>query len=120
MRISDWSSDVCSSDLALAVDERQQRPREGCVGLRRQLSRKRRQRLLPRRVDRGTMVGKLRLQTRQPLRVGARLVGKQLSARAPGGFRSAEPTSELQTTMPISSAVLCLTTKTSHVFITPL
>src|SRR3546814_14776238 len=74
MRISDWSSDVCSSDLALAVDERQQRPREGCVGLRRQLSRKRRQRLLPRRVDRGTMVGKLRLQTRQPLRVGARLV----------------------------------------------
>src|SRR3546814_1525737 len=44
MRISDWSSDVCSSDL------------------------------------------KLRLQTRQPLRVGARLVGKQLSARAQGGF----------------------------------
>src|SRR3546814_20924520 len=34
MRISDWSSDVCSSDLVVAVDEACVQARQGCIVLR--------------------------------------------------------------------------------------
>ena len=67
--------------LPFAVDERQQRPREGGVGLLRQFGGQRRERVLPRRVDCGAMLGELRFETGKPLRVRRSRVGEQLAAR---------------------------------------
>src|SRR3546814_4722121 len=96
MRISDWSSDVCSSDLS---DERQ------CLGLDRA------------RASLAARALALRLQA--PPRT--RLVGddglegpvRQISdaGDAQAAIRSEEHTSELQSLMRISYAVFCLKKK---------
>src|SRR3546814_5087183 len=99
MRISDWSSDVCSSDLPVASA----------------------------RTDRGTAVAQADLPGRPLLGTGAllpaALAGDRLRARRPevdgglrppaGADRSEEHTSELQSLMRISYAVFCLTKKTN-------
>src|SRR3546814_10182159 len=100
MRISDWSSDVCSSDLggivlgALARDRRIERRAE-CVE--------------PRAAARGEAhAGVARVQRLDKARqhhVGARDVSPQQ------GDRSEEHTSELQSLMRISYAVFCLKKK---------
>src|SRR3546814_7887996 len=110
MRISDWSSDVCSSDL----DERSRLPRSAAA-LRRQFGdpvalsqrhrlRRYRGRFQPgERGDRGAGA-----RDRQPaLRSGA---GTECGDRA-GELRSEEHTSELQSLMRISYAVFCLKKK---------
>src|SRR3546814_6297203 len=100
MRISDWSSDVCSSDLAELVEQL-----EGAE--------------FPvvaephRAIDRGDVVGDLRHQ-----RGG---IGERLRHDGPGEGaalvgvgderRSEEHTSELQSLMRISYAVFCLKKK---------
>src|SRR3546814_3382128 len=101
MRISDWSSDVCSSDL----EEQARRPGPA-------------DRRDPRRGH----------QQRLPVAGGARAAGVRAAARGvdddprpgPGLLdrhrvhhqpRSEEHTSELQSLMPISYAVFCLTQK---------
>src|SRR3546814_5267648 len=101
MRISDWSSDVCSSDLWQRAD-----PRYGQGD--------------DRRSHRGRGAG-----AAAPARRAARLQGhRHLRRRICGpdplslfdlrGARSEEHTSELQSLMRISYAVFCLKKKTTH------
>src|SRR3546814_2593157 len=103
MRISDWSSDVCSSDLAVAV-------------------RREAQFLL---FCRAVVVAR-RVEQRQHLAIGrdrgliwigarqARLllaIARHRGERTRADIRSEEHTSELQSLMRISYAVFCLKTK---------
>src|SRR3546814_7263582 len=91
MRISDWSSDVCSSDLL---------PRNPALGphLRR--------RGVHRRRGRGRVAGRVP----RPVAEGDAGMTMTMSASAPGAGagRSEEHTSELQSLMRISYAVFCL------------
>src|SRR3546814_3178670 len=103
MRISDWSSDVCSSDLAVLADaaNRERRCIEVGYGRRREVRHERSQiadvawrRLLDQSlVDRRNRNGRI-------LKIGG----------APSR-RSEEHTSELQSLMRISYAVFCLKKK---------
>src|SRR3546814_5197786 len=89
MRISDWSSDVCSSDLRLRTALR--RHHRGQVG-----------ELL--RLEREQLIARLRrLQ-----RAACRLTGRHQRVDR---HRSEEHTSELQSLMRISYAVFCLKKK---------
>src|SRR3546814_8935964 len=96
MRISDWSSDVCSSDL-LARPARDQRPRLG------------------NQIGEGpARLGAARIGDDA---IGAEFVAAFLHGQEGGGaldagaFRSEEHTSELQSLMRISYAVFCLKKK---------
>src|SRR3546814_8418053 len=103
MRISDWSSDVCSSDLkfdwisallnavafGFLITGAESVAKEGLAAGLAKLA-----------------VG---------LAAGALLVRRELRREAPlVPFRSDEHTSELQSLMRISYAVFCLKTKTKH------
>src|SRR3546814_1029676 len=104
MRISDWSSDVCSSDLSNvkigpAIDHR--RVRSGHVGPARRTIGARPQ--LRVRADRNELVAARHAVTR---------LHRQLDlARCADRHRSEEHTSELQSLMRISYAVFCLNKK---------
>src|SRR3546814_9324043 len=108
MRISDWSSDVCSSDLEAEVAEEGRRVVTG--------------RVLPdRRVDadgEGDDVGEQRGRQRQdggePAAVAADVGYRQLELDriAEVALRSEEHTSELQSLMRSTYAVVRLKTKT--------
>src|SRR3546814_6635601 len=116
MRISDWSSDVCSSDLeidrrrALAPDRGELRQRAGrgiaaagrCVRARQRGVDIHRQRIgtLARG---GDAFGVARIGVRHERLVGAVAIGL-----GPALARSEEHTSELQSLMRISYAVFCL------------
>src|SRR3546814_3886231 len=96
MRISDWSSDVCSSDLCRAAGDHPAQLHPRRPG--------RRHRLQPRgiRADR----------TERPAPVaGPRGADRGIGARLE---RSEEHTSELQSLMRISYAVFCLKKKTIY------
>src|SRR3546814_7774938 len=111
MRISDWSSDVCSSDLVgrglaildkgpdrrIEIEVNQRAPEEGESG--------RFGPAIGARVDGvaggGIVVIMVRCDQSSP-------VGR------PGDFRSEEHTSELQSLMRISYAVFCLKKKNKH------
>src|SRR3546814_3482583 len=109
MRISDWSSDVCSSDLPLRKGYGQT---EG-LAVRGRLSP-----LLPNwrtepiyrvRADANSLGGLVKRQSRAP--------GVQKDPGLPltnCGVRSEEHTSELQSLMRISYAVFCLKKKNHH------
>src|SRR3546814_9983513 len=124
MRISDWSSDVCSSDL---LDARRTRP--GLSSKVRELlaaraadmpdmettarellmtARTLRRRLL----DEGTTYAELRDEVRQTLAEeflsGPRMSIEQIDARLGYAERSEEHTSELQSLMRISYSGFCL------------
>src|SRR3546814_2058630 len=111
MRISDWSSDVCSSDLALQPGRGDVLPRQADA----QADRRRAH-------DVGAVVE--HVHVRQPLPMQARgaepvgptlqrEVGEQRECQqvAGAGDRSEEHTSELQSLMRISYAVFCLKKK---------
>src|SRR3546814_2351844 len=101
MRISDWSSDVCSSDLP---GIRHPAPAFAAEGIRRHD-------LSGRRRDRGHCIGDRRILCGPAWRhliVGA---GHRAEGRGDGP-RSEEHTSELQSLMRISYAVFCLKKKT--------
>src|SRR3546814_10056183 len=104
MRISDWSSDVCSSDLARA---RQRQRRYGRLGLYHE-EWKRRPAKAPR-----LSPGDVR---HSPCRSASRTGGPIALPLAQNrrGKRSEEHTSELQSLMRISYAVFCLKKKTSN------
>src|SRR3546814_1124105 len=94
MRISDWSSDVCSSDLSLAGGRQCDALRLfGCRGDARQRFRAARRRL--------------------PLHRPFRRRPPRGAAADAGPLRSEEHTSELQSLMRISYAVFCLKKKTT-------
>src|SRR3546814_10807117 len=102
MRISDWSSDVCSSDLILPSD------REGRAGVGRRAADHQHELVRPREA-----VGD-RLQLSHDR--GHQLYSEQLLRRqslAHDPQRSEEHTSELQSLMRISYAVFCLKKKTT-------
>src|SRR3546814_4648606 len=120
MRISDWSSDVCSSDLAIASDRRRSdrsASPSGAMGS----SVATRSRILSRITANTTQFGPPRAA---PYSAGAVcrvepavlvvLVVEPLSFGA-GASRSEEHTSELQSLMRISYAVFCLKKKHSKI-----
>src|SRR3546814_7154535 len=91
MRISDWSSDVCSSDLDAGADRRFGDRRHG----------------LGRRYDDRVKDGSVRERIAHEDRVVAFRAGRYQRH----GARSEEHTSELQSLMRISYAVFCLKKK---------
>src|SRR3546814_7046200 len=109
MRISDWSSDVCSSDLS--ADRHRTR-----LGLCLRLSRERgadagdHQGAPPAAQEGGAFCG-------HALCEGAGLHGQARRAGIlqPSGVRSEEHTSELQSLMRISYAVFCLKKKKKNI-----
>src|SRR3546814_7144656 len=108
MRISDWSSDVCSSDLIARPPRGDQRART-------------RRRLDHHRADRksGDDTVARRKVTRERLGAGRllgdqQLVGRDLVLQRSIFGRSEEHTSELQSLMRISYAVFCLKKKNTN------
>src|SRR3546814_3241384 len=101
MRISDWSSDVCSSDLTPTKKCRSTKPVACCSASRRIFSNRRRQR--EQRTGHVDFAG-VRSSTNS---------GRHISWRPLMNFqrRSEEHTSELQSLMRISYAVFCLKKK---------
>src|SRR3546814_3103099 len=118
MRISDWSSDVCSSDLlagaAALAGRRRQLPagRARAAGLPRAAPAGPAHRRRPGDGHRGAAVDSriepLRRRARRRARTALRL---RLALRAGPAPRSEEHTSELQSLMRISYAVFCLKKK---------
>src|SRR3546814_10064465 len=111
MRISDWSSDVCSSDLLGLLSAVAEYRTGRQVRHHRRLSRQLVRRLRRRSRDRD--LGRAR---RQPLDRPVRFIRRiaDLDARDEGparAQRSEEHTSELQSLMRISYAVFCLKKK---------
>src|SRR3546814_4615610 len=117
MRISDWSSDVCSSDLAEVAPEREFEPAGDRVALDRGDHRLFEQH--PRRAHRPGAAGvvaagadRAEIETRAEM---ARTSGQDGDPRVPvfreSRERSEEHTSELQSLMRNSSAVFCLQKK---------
>src|SRR3546814_5403685 len=114
MRISDWSSDVCSSDLPFAVEvegqhptaQRGFRPQE----LRQAIRQLAQCRPIGDRIERGVARRVQRLPDMAV--VDAEIVGKARQIVGEDFLRSEEHTSELQSLMRISYAVLCLKKKT--------
>src|SRR3546814_6490185 len=126
MRISDWSSDVCSSDLEIAAPRPRARQRAvgqgGFVGQRRGLARREfgdqpRRRLAPRflvAVDHHVIADAIRKRRRLERRERGedhRYARFHIGGAGAVEHRSEEHTSELQSLMRISYAVFCLTKK---------
>src|SRR3546814_2513459 len=117
MRISDWSSDVCSSDLGEADGEHDDPARPGYHSHGRRHSYKRSaqpQQAKPERLgNMGSAFQPVRHETHVGRRARARKRrGRRLTLRpAPLADRSEEHTSELQSLMRISYAVFCLNKK---------
>src|SRR3546814_3374242 len=114
MRISDWSSDVCSSDLGVARDRQQVAvgaiigPGVGEIGDQRKPHRARRRLGRQRAIAFGLgRVGEAPEQVE--LEAGDPALQREVAAAR----RSEEHTSELQSLMRTSYAVLCLKKKTN-------
>src|SRR3546814_9761467 len=114
MRISDWSSDVCSSDLmggrTGALGRRTHRPaqqRQAAPPRRRSDLRRQVAHVIGEEIRIAVTVhqGPLQLHTGEPVKALGH-IGKVC-----GDLRSEEHTSELQSLMRISYAVFCLKTK---------
>src|SRR3546814_3212556 len=105
MRISDWSSDVCSSDLNIGAGVLERTSPDGET------------RALYDEIE-GQPIGKVNFITRDSrnrlwISVSTRISPIAHAVRP--GLRSEEHTSELQSLMRISYAVFCLKTKTEQV-----
>src|SRR3546814_1234989 len=111
MRISDWSSDVCSSDLVVQHLGQHHGPR-----LAARLARKGHQVLADLRHAAGEILDALQVALRLGLAVALeqqqRIVG--IGADCRQRLRSEEHTSELQSLMRISYAVFCLKKKKTN------
>src|SRR3546814_1811566 len=119
MRISDWSSDVCSSDLKRARHLERAREREVAQDAARDIAHPRHPRGAERHRHRDRRLGQSPLARRarafEPGIVEREAIGGQAVIEARGGerpvedrARSEEHTSELQSLMRISYAVFCL------------
>src|SRR3546814_4106561 len=106
MRISDWSSDVCSSDLPKYFsNEKTRRAEESYVRGHRRRSRHRRVRFQPRAAPQSGARNAVPRRDDQLRRPPAIVRTRRAD---PGRARSEEHTSELQSLMRISYAVFCL------------
>src|SRR3546814_9911628 len=108
MRISDWSSDVCSSDLLFVVDAVRRHPVQHVAQWTQQHAALERGAIHGRAAAIGDFHG-------VPV-FGAAGFGLQLDRHDHPGlaYRSEEHTSELQSLMRISYAVFCLKKKTHN------
>src|SRR3546814_9437604 len=107
MRISDWSSDVCSSDLEIAADD-------PGGGLEHRIDEARHvEPVGPVPIGIGQDQCSHRLRRPQHRRLGRLDQPLKLPVDAVAVIRSEEHTSELQSLMRISYAVFCLKKKTS-------
>src|SRR3546814_10578336 len=130
MRISDWSSDVCSSDLDFSsVEVASELP-----GLERQWQARRSLQTLEAAVEQlpdkcrtvfllSRIEGLSNAEVAQRCGISVKMVEKHLAkailkCRAQVGDRSEEHTSELQSLMRTSYAVFCLKKKNSRTLIT--
>src|SRR3546814_1852317 len=104
MRISDWSSDVCSSDLILSSPIASSLPLRQCALMN----------AIPPRHD-GPLAARDRVSRGHDVlsRLFAKAFHKVLD-RIDTGLRSEEHTSELQSLMRTSYAVFCLKKKTKN------
>src|SRR3546814_6035884 len=112
MRISDWSSDVCSSDLADYVYP------GAALGVRHHESR------IEEHIGRGIPIGFLPMVHRavegcKGVAIGLRPGRDSGSSCEKAPIRSEEHTSELQSLMRISYAVFCLKKKMNQIIKTP-
>src|SRR3546814_3129057 len=111
MRISDWSSDVCSSDLATTLGSRRARTwspgraRSGCSSDRRELDR---ELAAGAAVADGDLPGPRLEQAPGDGQAETAATGVAGSGDVAAERRSEEHTSELQSLMRISYAVFCL------------
>src|SRR3546814_2122590 len=111
MRISDWSSDVCSSDLAKGHwrafrevgrgESRQKRLNPGSAGC------------CAADPAGATSAAPTRARAAQRRRIGIFDTGIEVTSKPPSRIRSEEHTSELQSLMRSSYAVFCLKQKTN-------
>src|SRR3546814_5731088 len=109
MRISDWSSDVCSSDLAAVHAALAEPARIGRGPTDSEPQRQRRDER-DQQGEREKQPMALR-QSRKPHLAALRTVIRAETVRLAPGWRSEEHTSELQSLMRISYAVFCLKNK---------
>src|SRR3546814_1053368 len=116
MRISDWSSDVCSSDLAVAADAEHRREilvhRLGYADAVAPLLLQE----IADRLDVGQVRARRLFRRRELALIG--FIGLDRARRDGAPFRSEEKTSELQSLMPISYAVFFFKNKTptKHIY----
>src|SRR3546814_6957687 len=108
MRISDWSSDVCSSDLVAGRFCRCREQQRLCLAGYRTLPRHARRHL----ADVGLLLDAPQYGLHQPVQLQPPAYHLRCLWR-PMAFRSEEHTSELQSLMRISYAVFCLKKKTT-------
>src|SRR3546814_1354236 len=114
LRISDWSSDVCSSDLAVDLPFREGKPSRSrppgslVASVHRSLSFSTSFALVGKRSS--PLLSSSRTATSPAAMIGDELIVLTEECER----RSAEHTSELQSLMRISSAVFCLTTTNIH------
>src|SRR3546814_5936932 len=110
MRISDWSSDVCSSDLAVGRELGDDLARRRAAEQHRHLVAKRRHAGHHRRLDEARTGGRNGLRH---LLLDRRGGGVDVDIAVTGG--SDEHPSELQSLMRTSDAVFCLKTKKANI-----
>src|SRR3546814_4215286 len=118
MRISDWSSDVCSSDLILAmdVDERHHHlPGRSSSAIAKYADALRKISLARRSsfTSRSSNLRRSRSSAASAAGPARRLASSRHHRRSVSSERSVEHTSELQSLMRISYAVFCLKKKTT-------
>src|SRR3546814_6855044 len=113
MRISDWSSDVCSSDLGVDVGEHAAHDMAFALHALGADDRARRARLGHRAVAAVVVVNVDRRVRQRGAEAGDRLPNRGFLVVAGQQDRSEEHTSELQSLMRISYAVFCLKKKTT-------
>src|SRR3546814_2347195 len=116
MRISDWSSDVCSSDLAGAATQQATQAAQGAIGEARNA-------MATATQAAGSAANGALQQAQQAAQQAVEQAGQaasisrawSIASLAPASAsRSEEPTSELQSLMRISYAVFCLKKKNTH------
>src|SRR3546814_10557217 len=118
MRISDWSSDVCSSDLVDVVHA--QALQAGVAGLRHVLGRAvDAQEVAVGRAHVAELGGEHDLVATRGQHLGQQPLVLTDAVHVGGVERSDEHTSELQSLMRISYAVFCLKKKQSNMSISP-
>src|SRR3546814_2502521 len=115
MRISDWSSDVCSSDLTppklplpVTSPSAKARPTRSTKASAKNLPR-----VDPKRRRRAVIIDGQSFETRARVRAVGRCFRRAGRPHQGGKARSEEHTSELQSLMRISYAVFCLKKKTT-------
>src|SRR3546814_4617209 len=116
MRISDWSSDVCSSDLILVQLVAHIGAHDHAIIARRSARERRRQAERISAIgieDAAEILAAEQLVAHIPCRVARQVKRVGPAARSYDVARSEEHTSELQSLMRISYAVFCLKKKTT-------